>query len=137
MRYPYLWGLCVLFAIGAIILFSQPQSRWLISGRDDIESVGKMNQCWEFHKRTGEIPLWNPYIFSGTPLYYRGPYQPDPIVIFLFWAFIGVFTWVTYKFDKTWPWVIYFIFLFVKACQFFYLGYLFLTDDSFFYYVAF
>lgn len=49
-------------------------------GADVVGSIGKTNQCTEFYESTGVLPLWNPYIFSGTPIYYRGGWDEDPIV---------------------------------------------------------
>jgi len=43
-------------------------------GVDVIGSKGKSHQLSEYAKETGERALWNPYIFSGMPLYHRiGP----------------------------------------------------------------
>jgi len=45
-----------------------------VSGTDVVSAIGKAHQLKEYEKRTGEQPLWNPYMFSGMPLYQRlGP----------------------------------------------------------------
>ena len=41
------------------------------TGTDVIGGLGKTHQVNTFEKQTGERPLWNPYIFSGLPLYHR------------------------------------------------------------------
>ncbi len=40
-------------------------------GVDVIGSKGKTHQLSEYAKESGERALWNPYIFSGMPLYHR------------------------------------------------------------------
>lgn len=40
-------------------------------GADVIGSMGNTYQIHEWTKRTGEKALWNPYQFSGTPIYHR------------------------------------------------------------------
>ena len=45
-----------------------------VTGSDVISNYGKIHQLKEFEKRTGKLPLWNPYMFSGMPMYQRyGP----------------------------------------------------------------
>ncbi|MBN2029050.1 YfhO family protein [bacterium] len=41
------------------------------TGSDVIGGMGKTHQINEYYKETGEKALWNPYIFSGMPQYYR------------------------------------------------------------------
>ena len=41
------------------------------TGADVIGGIGKVHQIKEFEKVTGKQALWNPYVFSGMPLYYR------------------------------------------------------------------
>ncbi|NQT24379.1 YfhO family protein, partial [candidate division KSB1 bacterium] len=41
------------------------------TGTDVIGGLGKVHQVKQFEKETGERPLWNPYVFSGMPLYHR------------------------------------------------------------------
>ncbi len=40
-------------------------------GVDVVASIGSGHQISEYQKETGERALWNPYIFSGMPIYYR------------------------------------------------------------------
>ena len=40
-------------------------------GVDVIGGIGKTHQISEYQKETGERALWNPYIFSGMPVYHR------------------------------------------------------------------
>ena len=40
-------------------------------GVDVIGSVGEIHQIQQYNKKTGEVSLWNPYIFSGMPRYFR------------------------------------------------------------------
>jgi len=40
-------------------------------GVDVIGGIGKTHQISEYAKKTGERALWNPYIFSGMPVYHR------------------------------------------------------------------
>ncbi len=40
-------------------------------GSDVIGGMGKSHQINEYYRETGEKALWNPYIFSGMPQYYR------------------------------------------------------------------
>lgn len=41
------------------------------TGADVVGGIGKVHQIKEFQKETGERALWNPYVFSGMPLYHR------------------------------------------------------------------
>jgi len=40
-------------------------------GVDVIGSVGEIHQIQQYNKKSGEVSLWNPYIFSGMPRYFR------------------------------------------------------------------
>ena len=40
-------------------------------GVDVISGIGKTHQISEWGKKTGEKALWNPYQFSGEPIYHR------------------------------------------------------------------
>ena len=40
-------------------------------GEDVIGSKGKTHQISEVRKQTGQRVLWNPYVFSGMPIYHR------------------------------------------------------------------
>ncbi len=42
-----------------------------VTGSDFISSIGNNKQIKEFQEETGKRPLWNPYMFAGTPVYYR------------------------------------------------------------------
>jgi len=70
-----------------IKLFS-PNS--IIYGTDTLSHEYIMNQFgWETFKNTGEIPLWNPYLFGGTPFLASFAFRPFYPVnwIFLFLPF--------------------------------------------------
>jgi len=41
------------------------------TGTDVVGGIGKTHQILENEKKTGERALWNPYVFSGMPLYQR------------------------------------------------------------------
>ena len=53
------------------------------TGADVIGSIGKLHQIKEFEKETGEKALWNPYVFSGMPIYHRTGSQHIDIYSFL------------------------------------------------------
>lgn len=60
----------------AIALFYKPLAfdGMEVGGVDVVSSIGKSHQLHEYQKRTGQQPLWNPYMFAGMPLYQRlGP----------------------------------------------------------------
>ena len=40
-------------------------------GVDVIGSVGEIHQIQQYNKKSGEVSLWNPYLFSGMPRYFR------------------------------------------------------------------
>jgi len=45
-----------------------------VTGSDVVSGIGKTHKIKEFEKKTGEKPLWNPYMFTGMPIYQRyGP----------------------------------------------------------------
>jgi hypothetical protein len=55
-------------------------------GTDIIGGKGGVHQIQQFEKETGERPLWNPYVFSGMPVYHRlrlkGPFLQEIIYWF-------------------------------------------------------
>ncbi|RMF58191.1 MAG: hypothetical protein D6748_09370 [Calditrichaeota bacterium] len=42
-----------------------------VSGGDFIANIGNTHQLKMYEKETGHRPLWNPYMFAGTPIYHR------------------------------------------------------------------
>jgi len=63
---------------------------YIIYGTDTLSHEYIMNQFgWETFKNTGEIPLWNPYLFGGTPFLASFAFRPFYPVnwIFLFLPF--------------------------------------------------
>ena len=58
-------------------------------GVDVIASMGSGHQISEYTKETGERALWNPYIFSGMPIYYR--HHPVAFSLDNIFRFIGRF----------------------------------------------
>jgi hypothetical protein len=55
-------------------------------GTDIIGGKGGVHQIQQFGKETGERVLWNPYVFSGMPVYHRlrvkGPFIQEIIYLF-------------------------------------------------------
>ena len=55
-------------------------------GTDIIGGKGGTHQIEQFEKETGSAALWNPYVFSGMPVYYRlrlkGPFLQEIIYLF-------------------------------------------------------
>jgi hypothetical protein len=41
------------------------------SGGDVTSNIGNSHQLYQFREETGKRPLWNPYMFAGTPIYHR------------------------------------------------------------------
>ena len=65
-------------------------------GVDVIASKGESHQTSNYKKRTGEVALWNPYLFSGMPKYMRlGPQTPsvDTIINFIGNLIGNMFLW--------------------------------------------
>lgn len=42
-----------------------------VEGSDVISDIGNMKQILDYKQKTGHYPLWNPYMFCGTPIYHR------------------------------------------------------------------
>lgn len=65
-------------------------------GVDIVGSVGESHQVSDNSERTGEVPLWNPYLFAGMPRYFRlGPQTPSiDTIINLIGRLVGnMFVW--------------------------------------------
>ncbi len=65
-------------------------------GVDVIGSVGEIHQIQQHNKKSGEISLWNPYLFSGMPRYFRiVPQVPsfDTLISLLGKIFSEIFLW--------------------------------------------
>ena len=65
-------------------------------GVDVVASKGESHQARQYKARTGENPLWNPYLFSGMPRYMRmGPQTPsiDTFVNYVGIPFGNMFVW--------------------------------------------
>jgi hypothetical protein len=66
-----IFGVSVIFLI-LLIYFSPLAIEGLSpTGTDVIGGIGKTHQINEFYEETGERALWNPYVFSGMPVYHR------------------------------------------------------------------
>ena len=55
-------------------------------GVDTIASKGETHQIFDYKNKTGESVLWNPYVFSGMPIYHRlgaEAFSLDNLVILL------------------------------------------------------
>lgn len=42
-----------------------------VEGSDVISDIGNAKQILLYEQKTGHYPLWNPYMFCGTPIYHR------------------------------------------------------------------
>lgn len=42
-----------------------------VTGSDVLSSLGNTKQIKDYRAETGQQPLWNPYMFAGTPIYHR------------------------------------------------------------------
>ena len=42
-----------------------------VEGSDVISGIGNTHQMKVYEEQTGHKPLWNPYMFAGTPVYHR------------------------------------------------------------------
>lgn len=42
-----------------------------VEGSDVISGIGNTHQIKVYEEQTGHKPLWNPYMFAGTPVYHR------------------------------------------------------------------
>ena len=65
-------------------------------GVDVVGSVGEIHQIQQYNKKSGEVSLWNPFIFSGMPRYFRIiPQIPsfDTIISLLGKIFSEIFLW--------------------------------------------
>ncbi|TFG96210.1 MAG: hypothetical protein E4H13_12435, partial [Calditrichales bacterium] len=84
-------------------------------GVDVVGSKGASHQTTEFAKKSGGDVLWNPYIFSGMPLYHRkGPvtFSVDTILLFLsrffstvyiFYLFGAIGSYLLFRYLKMTP----------------------------------
>ncbi len=64
----------ILGFIAIIFLLYRPQftENKTLSQHDILQGVGTNHQIREYYEETGEVPLWNNYIFSGMPTYLDG-----------------------------------------------------------------
>jgi len=86
----------LLVSIHAVILKPMVLDGLVPQGVDIVGSKGEGHQAGEYQKRTGEPALWNPYLFSGMPRYFRmGPQTPsaDTVVNWIGRLFGNMFLW--------------------------------------------
>jgi len=86
----------LLVSIHAVILKPMVLDGLVPQGVDVVASVGQSKQISDFAKETGEKSLWNPFLFSGQPVYFRlSPQTPsvDTLVIFFQRLFGTGFIW--------------------------------------------
>ena len=62
------------------------------NGGDVLSNIGNTKQIKQIEAETGIKPLWNPYMFAGTPIYHRHnaiSYSVDSLI----WTLDGLIDW--------------------------------------------
>ena len=109
----------ILLAITAIILIVllKPMviDRLSPQGVDVVGSRGRTHQVSEFTQKSGERTLWNPYVFSGMPLYHRlsaALWSPDFLlgklgrlfnIVFIYYLFGALGMYLIFRYLKMTP----------------------------------
>ena len=86
----------LLVVIHSVIMKPMVLDGLIPQGVDVVASKGQSKQISEFAKKSGEKALWNPYMFSGQPIYFRfNPQTPsiDTVVNFFQRFFGTAFIW--------------------------------------------
>jgi len=71
----YIFGFFLILLAVLLVLYSSLVFQGMEpAGSDAISSVARTQQLVEWEKKTGHYPLWDPYMFGGSPTYFRfGP----------------------------------------------------------------
>jgi len=84
------WAMAVFTAIAAILFFWDPLFTWsadkIMGGGDYVTMfVPWLRFIYDTLRQYGELPLWNPYLFSGVPYYAN----PQPMMFYPF-TYLGL-----------------------------------------------